>query len=89
MPAFVCSHVFEDTRPILQVLNLGDEWQLLCGDSHSDGPRLVGMSHLIERDESLQSLLGLPDWWVAQRRTKTERWYRRPLSDEERTELCS
>ena len=31
IPVYVCSHVFENVRPILLVVREGGDWQCLCG----------------------------------------------------------
>ena len=60
--AFVCSHVFENRRPVLLVSRVDGDWQLLCGQAHAtkETPHLVGLNHLLERDPSLQELSDLP-----------------------------
>jgi len=78
--AFVCSHVFEGTRPVLYVTREGGDWQFLCGDVHRDGPRLVGIGHLIERDTSLEQLLDLPSDWQAERQSVASEWQRTPVN---------
>ena len=54
--AFVCSHVFENSRPVLLVSHVDGGWQLLCGQAHvtKEIPRLVGLNPL-ERDPAYNS----------------------------------
>lgn len=74
--AYVCSHVFNDTRPILLVSRAGGDWQCLCGGSHETGevPNVVGLNHLLERDKSLRELKDLPAEWEAERKSVNAPW---------------
>ena len=73
--AYVCPHVFEDTRPILYVTRNGGDWQFLCGgDDHDDECHLVGVSHLTERDPSLNDLAGLKPELEAERDAVGAEW---------------
>ena len=76
--AYVCSHVFENTRPILLVSREGGDWQCLCSGEHDAGeiPNVVGLNHLIERDHTLAALADLPDDWEAERSNVMEPWIR-------------
>lgn len=76
--AFVCSHVFNDTRPVLLVSRAGGDWQCLCGGSHEAGevPSVVGLNHLLERDSTLRALQDLPDEWEAERASVKDPWIR-------------
>ena len=77
--AFVCSHVFDNTRPILLVSRVGGDWQCLCGGEHEAGeiPKVVGLNHLLERDPTLQELKNLPDEWEAERTSIDATWLRK------------
>lgn len=72
----ICQHVFADERPVLLVSNMGDHWQMLCGGIHEDGPRVVGMSHLLARDATLLEILDLPEGWDAERAVVGGVWVR-------------
>ena len=74
--AFVCSHVFENAKPVLYVSKEDGEWQFLCGENHAEGelPRVVGLGHLLERDSSLFQILDLKDDWDAERRYIGDKW---------------
>jgi hypothetical protein len=76
--AYVCSHVFNETRPVLLVSRVGGDWQCLCGGVHDDGevPNVVGLNHLLERDASLRELEDLPDDWEAERTSVNDAWIR-------------
>jgi hypothetical protein len=76
--AYVCSHVFERTRPVLLVARDGGDWQFLCGGEHGpdDLPRVVGMNHLMDDDPTLPQLLDLPADWEAERRSSSDPWIR-------------
>jgi hypothetical protein len=78
--AFVCSHVFDATRPVLLISHQGGDWQFLCGESHDadEVPRVVGLNHLIERDATLRDVLDLPSDWDAERTTVSASWTRMP-----------
>jgi hypothetical protein len=78
--AFICGHVFDQSRPVLLASRADGDWQLLCGGSHEpgEGPHLVGLNHLLDRDPSLRELLDLPRDWEAERVTEGDPWERRP-----------
>jgi hypothetical protein len=79
--AFVCSHVFENSRPVLLVSRAGGDWQFLCGGGHEaqEKPHVVGLNHLVERDGSLSELVDLPPDWEAERTGIGEPWIRTSL----------
>jgi hypothetical protein len=78
LPAFICSHVFRNERPILLVAhNKNGDWQFLCGEAdHSDGdiPHIVGVGHVLDRDPSLEELRNLPLGWSAERQDAKSQW---------------
>ena len=76
--AYVCSHVFNDTRPVLLVSRAGGDWQCLCGGNHEAGevPSVVGLNHLMERDVTLREIIDLPDDWEAERASQKDPWIR-------------
>ena len=79
--AFVCSHVFENSRPVLLVSRAGGDWQCLCGGGHEaqKKPRVVGLNHLVERDRTLSELQDLQPDWEAERTAIGEPWVRTSL----------
>lgn len=79
--AFVCSHVFEQTKPILLVSREDGDWQFLCGEVHAqeEVPRVVGINHLLDRDPTLLELMDLPPDWEAERASNGAPWMRREL----------
>ncbi|WNG43728.1 hypothetical protein F0U60_06165 [Archangium minus] len=79
--AFVCRHVFEGGRPIRLVAHEDGDWQFLCGEEHEldDGPRVVGLNHLVERDPSVIGILDLRQGWEAERHEVGGRWVRRQI----------
>ena len=84
LAAIVCSHVFEETRPILLVCKEDEEWQFLCGDTHEDEvPQVVCIGHLLDRDPTLREILDLPDGWEAERQNVEAVWERRDMLDAE------
>lgn len=84
--AFVCIHVFENTRPVLLVSREDGDWSLLCGDRHENTAancRAVGIGHILARDPTLVPLMDLPAGWEAERETTTGDWVRRPPPESE------
>ena len=79
--AYVCSHVFENSKPVLLVSHAGGDWQCLCGGDHAadEVPNVVGLNHLLDRDPSLRELEDLPVDWEAERTTTKHKWIRTPL----------
>jgi hypothetical protein len=77
--AYVCVHVFDETRPVLLVSRAGGDWSFLCGDMHADESssyRVVGIGHVLDHDPSIQSVLDLPPEWEAERATPSDDWIR-------------
>jgi hypothetical protein len=72
---FVCSHVFENARPVLLGVHWEGDWQFMCGavDHGADG-RYVGVGHLIDRDPSLNECADLPDGFEAERSAVGQPW---------------
>jgi hypothetical protein len=75
---YVCSHVFDRTRPVLLVSRAGGDWQCLCGGEHEPGavPNVIGLDHLLERDPTLRELEDLPAEWEAERGNVNGPWIR-------------
>jgi hypothetical protein len=84
--AFVCSHIFDATHPVLLVVRSAEDWSLLCGDAHDwDEPnalRLVGIGHILERDASLHQLLDLGVGYEAERAAVGGEWIRQVSPEE-------
>jgi len=79
LAAFVCPHVFEDTRPILYVCRENGDWQFLCGaDDHDGQCHVVGVGHLQDRDHRVSEVADLPEDWEAERDSTDSPWVRRP-----------
>jgi len=80
--AFVCSHVFEQTGPILLVSHADGDWQFLCGGGHEEEeiPQVIGMNHLFERDPSLHQVMNLPKDWEAERASASATWVRSKIN---------
>ena len=79
--AYVCSHVFNNIRPILLVSREGGDWQCLCGGDHDakEIPKVVGLNHLLNRDPALIELKNLPAEWEAERVSTSAPWLRKRL----------
>lgn len=76
--AYVCSHVFGRTRPVLLVARDDGDWQFLCGGTHEpdEVPRVVGMNHLTDDDPSILQVVDLPVNWEAERKSPRDEWVR-------------
>ena len=80
--AYICSHVFDASRPVLLVSREDGDWSLMCGDGHDfdrDLPKVVGIGHLLERDPSLNDVVDLPAGFEAERPAVGEPWERRRI----------
>lgn len=77
-PAYVCSHVFENSRPVLLVCHDGDDWQFLCGGEHpaEDIPMVIGINHLFDRDPTLLDVMDLANNCEAERSSVDMPWTR-------------
>jgi hypothetical protein len=75
-PAFVCQHVFDNTKPILYVCKSEGDWQFLCGGYHeiNELPSVVGIGHLLSRDNTLFEILDLDDNNEAERDSIGSDW---------------
>lgn len=82
--AFVCSHVFNDTRPVLLVARENGDWMYLCGRPHASTERyeVVGREHLLQRDPTLAGTADLSDQMEAERSAVGSDWVRRRLLPE-------
>lgn len=83
-PCFLCSHIFDGTRPILYVSKADGDWQFLCGlnDHEDEIPHVVGIGHILERDKSLLDLMDLPDDYEANRKDVDYAWEIEPCSED-------
>jgi hypothetical protein len=79
----VCPHVFKNTKSIKLVVRQEGDWQFLCGGPHNEGegPHIVGVGHLLNRDESLAQLMDLPEGWEAERRSIRSKWSRKSMNE--------
>lgn len=73
-----CQRV-KDGAPILYVSHDDDgDWQFLCGGDHGDGDAdqavLLGVSHVVEADPSIDALAGLPCGAFAERESPSAPW---------------
>lgn len=60
--AYVCTHVFDRSRPVLYVTRPDGDWCLLCGAAHPEEGseyRVVGLGHIVDQDASLAEVLDL------------------------------
>ncbi len=81
--AFVCRHVLDGSRPVRLVAYEEGDWQFLCGEAHEsgEGPRVVGLNHLVERDPTLAEILDLQPGWETERLETGGAWIRRPIAE--------
>jgi len=81
--AYVCIHIFEQTKPVLLVSREDGDWCFLCGESHPNDAssyRVVGFGHVIELDAQLKNVLDLKPDEEAERSAPGEPWIRTTLS---------
>lgn len=83
LPVFICSHIFNNTRPILFVSRAGGDWQFLCGEKHeiNENPKIVSIGHLIEQDPTLNEIANLPVNWEAERTGVGDQWVKMKCRD--------
>lgn len=77
--SYVCTHVFEQERPVLYVTRPDGDWCFLCGGDHPDEAsayRVVGLGHCVELDASLEQVLDLEPNEEAQRERIEAEWVR-------------
>ena len=82
--AYVCIHVFDNSRPVLLVTRPEGDWCLLCGKDHEEDAsayRVVGIGHVLDADSSIEETLDLPPDWDAERLTVGSPWIRRPIEE--------
>ncbi|MFN8298867.1 MAG: hypothetical protein U0T75_07160 [Chitinophagales bacterium] len=75
-PAFICSHIFKNSHPVLLVIKEQADIQFLCGMEHENAeiPQVVGVAHLLERDKTLNQLMSIEFDFEAERKTVNEDW---------------
>jgi hypothetical protein len=85
LKSYVCTHVFEGTRPVLLVSHEVDcAWCFLCGAMHADSAdayRVVGAGHLFGDDPTLHECADLPHGYEAERADVGEPWIRTKVAD--------
>jgi len=82
--AYICTHVFENTRPILLIAHESDgDWQFMCGGTdHGAGEgHVVGVAHLMDRDPSINECANLPNGFEAERSATDQAWIRRGINE--------
>ena len=79
LKSYVCAHVFAEKRPILLVAHEDGDWSFMCGrcdHGGSDDYRVVGVSHVVERDPSVNDCSDLPNGYEAEREGVGKPWLR-------------
>lgn len=83
---YVCGHVFRGTRPALLVARDPDGyWQFLCGESgciEENDIHLVGVGHLLARDQSLERAAALEPRQYCERKNVSSPWDFGTISDQ-------
>jgi hypothetical protein len=87
LAVYICIHVFRNVRPVRFVTHEDDgDWVFGCGETdHQELAaewRLVGISHLLDRDGTLAALDDMPTGWGAEWDPLTLSWSRAPLQDD-------
>lgn len=82
MKSYICSHVFENTRPILLIVHNEEDWMFMCGDADHDPDdcHVVGIGHLIDRDPTINQCADLPNGFEVERLAIGTPWLRRQVS---------
>jgi hypothetical protein len=77
---FTTRQVLDGSCPILEVYHDHDgEWQFLCGTTLDTADlKLVCLGCMVERDDTLLELAGLPIGWTAYRDSTNRSWQREP-----------
>lgn len=82
--AYVCRHVLRGERDVLLVSRPEGDWCFLCGGAdHTDDVDsfgVVGMDHLIDRDQTLRVVLDLAPDEEAERPRVGAQWLRARLT---------
>jgi hypothetical protein len=81
--AYVCIHVFDQTKPVLLVSRPDGDWCFLCGEEHPENPdfyRVGGIGHVLDNDTSLREVLDLAPEEEAERIAPGAPWIRTDLS---------
>ncbi|MFK8013590.1 MAG: hypothetical protein AB8B80_16245 [Marinicellaceae bacterium] len=74
----VCEHIVANKRPIKMIVHNHDEtWEFMCGEiDHFDfnDSKVIGITHLLKKDESLYLLKNIPVGCLAQRDKADSHW---------------
>ncbi len=83
---YVCSHVFRNEADILEsVRDFDGSWQFFCGGDHdfeNEDCHLVGVGHLVARDESIGILANMEIGTYAERESMESEWVYGKLESE-------
>ncbi|MGH8121728.1 MAG: hypothetical protein ACREPT_03055 [Rudaea sp.] len=81
--SFTCSHVFENTRPVLLVVHEHGDWTFTCGcaDHGTNDSHLVGVDYLVEQDPSLSGCLDIVEGFEAVRSWNGVPWLRGKIGE--------
>jgi len=75
---YVCPHVFDKSRPVLDSVRDHDgDWQFLCGEEsclETSKPKVVGAGHIVSQDASMAELTILKPGMYAERKDSVSPW---------------
>ena len=85
--AFICEHIFKNSRDVLCVVMRDGEPQFLCDQEDCildvDHLHVVGAGHILDRDRTLLEIVDTPGDWQAERKTQKDPWIRSELTPEQ------
>lgn len=75
-PVYSCSHVIDESQPILYVLHDEDgDWQFLCGQTHETiDARVVALEEIIKFDSTIRDIIFLKEGQAAERGSIDDDW---------------
>ena len=81
LACYICSHVYDGSRPVLLVAREDNEWMFLCGGLHGveEEYSVVGINHLLDRDRDLVETLHLAENHQCSREDVGSKWVVSPL----------
>ena len=83
LKTYICSHIFENSRPVLLVAHEDGDWIFSCGNYDHDEKdwKVVGVGHLTSRDETLNECSDLHNGFEAERSAAGKTWIRTKIDE--------